>query len=54
MTKEKQAEFMELTNPLIKWLNDNTDPHAKIIIEFGSAELVSGEYHFPTDEFILD
>lgn len=54
MTKEKQAEFQELAKPLIKWINDNTNPHAVIIIECDSARLLYGEYGFPTDEYILD
>ena len=51
---EQRKEFEELSKPLIKWLNDNMNPHCKIIIECDSAELISGEYCFPTDEFIKD
>jgi len=54
MTKDKQLEFEKLSKPLIKWLNDNTNPHNKIIIDCSSAEIVSGEFAFQTDEFILD
>jgi len=40
--KAELAEFIELTKPLIKWLCDNHHPHAKIIIEPTSAELMYG------------
>jgi hypothetical protein len=52
LTAEKRNEFQELSKPLIKWLNDNTDPHAVIIIEPDMARLFSGEIGFPTQEYI--
>ncbi len=53
--KERQREqFETLARPLIKWLNDNYHPHAKIIIDPTSAEVVSGEQVFHTEEYILD
>lgn len=54
MKKEQQAEFEGLARPLIKWLNDNMHPHAKIIIETDSAEVVEGAFGFPTKDYILD
>jgi len=54
MTKEKTTEFQELAKPLIKWLNNNANPHAVVIIECDSARFLYGEHGFPTDEFILD
>ena len=39
---EKQKEFKELTDKIIKFLNDNYHPHCKIIITTDSAELVEG------------
>ena len=50
----KRAEFEKLARPLIKFLNDNYDPHTKVIIDTVSAELVSGEMAFYTEEYILD
>ena len=35
-------EFEALCNPLNEWLQKNFGPHAKIIIENDSAELVEG------------
>lgn len=54
MDKEKQEEFEKLAKPLIKWLNDNMHPHAKVIIETGRAEVIEGYYGFTTDKYIKD
>jgi len=51
---EKQKEFEALAKPLIKFLNDNYCPHVSVIITPDSAELLSGEMAFYTDEFIKD
>jgi len=53
-SKKKLDEFKELTKPLIKWLNENYHPHAKIIIETGSAEVVEGSIGFPCAEYYKD
>jgi hypothetical protein len=37
-----QGEFEELVKPLIQYLQDNYHPHARIIIDWESAELVEG------------
>lgn len=57
MTKinpEAKASFEDAAKPLIKWLNENTNPHIKVIVDCDSAELFSGEMRFVTTEFILD
>lgn len=54
MTKEQKEEFEKLAQPLIKWLNDNCNPHAHILIEATSAELSYGEIAFHTNEFLND
>ena len=54
MDEEKRKEFEALAKPLIKFLNDNTNPHTKIIIDCTSGEIVSGETAFYTKEFIKD
>jgi len=46
--------FELLAKPLIKYLNDNYNPHASIIITCDSAEILSGEMAFQTKEFIKD
>jgi hypothetical protein len=43
MNKEQiQKEFEELAKPLVVFLQKNYHPHAKIIIDCTSAEIVEG------------
>ena len=46
--------FLESAKPLIKWLNENANPHAKVIVDTASAELLSGEIGVETFEFVAD
>ena len=54
ISNEEYEKFHELAKPLIRWLNDTYSPHTKIIIDTSSAEVVSGEIAFFTEEFIKD
>ena len=54
MEKEKRDKFEMLAKPLIQFINDNCNPHAKIIITTDSAEILYGEAAFYTKEFIKD
>ena len=53
-SKARLDEFQALCDPLIKWLNDNANPHSKIIVTTGSAELLSGERAYHSTKFIKD
>lgn len=52
--EKKRAEFKKLTDPVIKFLNENFHPHVKVIIDVGSAELVEGKMAHRTEEFFRD
>lgn len=52
--EDKTKSFEEAAKPLIKWLNENTTPHSKVIVDSISAELVSGEMVINTEEFLKD
>lgn len=52
--KEKVSEFKELASELVKFINDNFNPHTKIIIDCTSAEIVSGELMIPILEYVKD
>ena len=52
--EEKRAEFEELSRPLIKFLNDNFDPHTQICIDTDHSEIVSGLMSFRTEDYIKD
>ena len=49
---EKRLEFEDLARPLIKWLNDNHNPHTTLIITTRDAEVLSGEMVFSTNEYL--
>ena len=54
LTVKERMEFKELTEPLIKWLNETTDPHTYIIISCTSAKLVEGVTSVVTDKYVKD
>lgn len=54
MSEQEFEVFESLARPLVEWLNKNANPHAKIIIDSMSAEVVHGQYGFHTDEFLKD
>ncbi len=39
-------EFKKAVQPLIEWVNKNCDPHEKVIVEMGNAQLISAEMGF--------
>ena len=43
LTSKQEADFANIASQMIKWLNDNCHPHAKVIIDVTRAELVSCE-----------
>ena len=46
--------FEEAAKPLIKWLNENANPHASVIVDVTNATLFTGEIGVHTEEFIKD
>jgi hypothetical protein len=52
--KVKLAEFDKLTDPLVKYLNENYDPHTTIIIRTNGSELLRGEMGIPNDKYYKD
>ena len=50
----KQESFELITLPLIQWLNENSNPHAIIVIDPTSAALYTSETGFTTEEFLKD
>lgn len=44
-------EFRELAQPLVKYLRKHYHPHARIIIDYESAEIVEGTHG---EQFNLD
>lgn len=38
--------FKQAVQPLIEWVNKNCDPHEKVVVEMGYAQLISEEMGF--------
>jgi hypothetical protein len=51
---KKREEFIKLAKPLIKFLNENYNPHASIYISCDNAEILCGEMVFHTEEYVPD
>ncbi|VUS53920.1 hypothetical protein [Klebsiella spallanzanii] len=49
-----RASFEEVAKPLIKWLNENANPHASVIVDVTNFTLFTGEIGVHTEEFIKD
>jgi len=54
ISDEKYNEFQTHAEALIKWLNDNKNPHATIFIDINSATVYEGSLSFTSDKFIKD
>jgi len=54
ITKDQGDELLEVSKPLIKWLNENCHPHVIALVEPDRVELVEGLAMIKTDEFIKD
>lgn len=39
-------EFKKAVQPLIEWVNKNCDPHEKVVVQMGNAQLISAEMGF--------
>lgn len=51
---KKLQEFKDVTDAVIKYLNDNFHPHTKIIIDTNRAEVVEGVMAIKNDRHIKD
>lgn len=52
VNKARKSSFEDVVKPVIKWLNENANPHASIIVDCTSAELLTGEIGVHTEEFL--
>lgn len=42
LNDKQREEFREAAKPLVKWLNENSNPHATVMVNTNSAELTEG------------
>jgi hypothetical protein len=54
ITREEQESFELAARPLIRWINNNMNPHHQIVVDHTGAELLSGEAMFYTPEYLKD
>lgn len=49
-----RTSFEDAAKPLIKWLNENANPHASVIVESDGATLYTAEIYSSVKDFIKD
>ena len=54
VNKDRSSSFEDVVKPVIKWLNENANPHTSVNIDATSAHLLTGEIGIHTEEFIKD
>ncbi|HII3217841.1 TPA: hypothetical protein ACY3HR_004804 [Citrobacter freundii] len=54
VNKARSSSFEEVVKPVIKWLNENANPHTSANIGPTGAQLLTGEIGIHTEEFIKD
>lgn len=54
VNKARSSSFEDVVKPVIKWLNENANPHTSVSIDATSAHLLTGEIGIHTKEFIKD
>ncbi|HHG0795930.1 TPA: hypothetical protein ACPUHW_003841 [Klebsiella pneumoniae] len=54
VNKARSSSFEDVVKPVIKWLNENANPHASVTVDCNSAQLLTGEIGIQTEEFIKD
>ncbi|MBQ4999854.1 hypothetical protein [Klebsiella pneumoniae] len=54
VNKARRSSFENVVKPVIKWLNENANPHTSVSIDATSAHLLTGEIGIHTEEFIKD
>lgn len=53
LTEKQKESFEEAARPLMKWASVNCDPHVKVIVDCGRAELLESVNLFPTDDYLV-
>ncbi|HCU0656807.1 TPA: hypothetical protein OUF52_003861 [Klebsiella quasipneumoniae] len=54
VNKARSSSFEDVVKPVIKWLNENANPHASVTVDCTNAQLLTGEIGIHTEEFIKD
>lgn len=54
MNPEQQKEFEIISRPVMKFINDNCDPHAIVVIDGTNAQLTEGVCGYSTNDYLKD
>ncbi len=54
LTEIQRANMREAAKPLVKWLNENCNPHVKVIVNPCGAEVLEGLTSVAIEEFWKD
>ena len=54
LTDEQKASLLEAARPLLKWMNENTNPHCEVRVDTSRVELVSGVHSVPCMDYVKD
>lgn len=54
VNNSRSSSFEDVVKPVIKWLNENANPHTSVNIDATSAQLLTGEIGIHAEEFIKD
>ena len=54
ITEEQRKQMLELAKPLIKWLNENCNPHCELKVDQNTALLLEGIAAVQTNEYLRD
>ena len=54
LTTEQRESMLEAAKPLIKWMNENCNPHCEAIVDQVDVRLTEGIAVHGTNEFLKD
>lgn len=52
LTEQQQAELLEASKPLMKWLANNVNPHCSVVVDSTTVELLESQSRQETTEFV--
>jgi hypothetical protein len=54
MNKRQRKQFEQIAREMMKFLNNEGDPHTRVVIDQTSAEVTQADHSYLTTEYIKD
>ena len=54
LTEIQRSNMKEAAKPLVKWLNENCNPHVRVIVGYDAAQVIEDITSVGIEEFIQD